>query len=239
MVSLALLGDLGASVVKGRLAVLLSLATLLVAQTAPKPAQKPLPWKSYCHPAFAFCFKYPADWSVLGEVFAGYGVAVAPPQKQEKEFWDAVTVAMVVPPPQGDEDPVTINQAISNAMSSVHEGGQSFETLQRQLRRVDGRPAELVKLRYIDKSSGREWIEVLVFVVGPDWEIYSVSLKCAPASLAYMEPLFLRIVDSWTLPVVQSPPGANDEDSAAGNSKAAPAAPPKSVPPKASPPPNP
>ena len=46
---------------------------------------------------------------MLGEVFDGAGVMVAPPQKQERESWDSVTVALVIPPPQGDDEPVTID----------------------------------------------------------------------------------------------------------------------------------
>src|SRR3974390_2560679 len=54
--------------------VLLGLTTLVAAQTAPKPAAKVVPWKSYCHPTHEFCFKYPAAWNMLGEVLDGNGV---------------------------------------------------------------------------------------------------------------------------------------------------------------------
>jgi hypothetical protein len=219
-------------VVKYYLAVLLSLATAVAAQTTAKPATKPAPrppaLKSYCHPSEDFCFKYPAGWTMLGEVFNGNGVAVAPPQTQQRDFWDAVTVALVIPAPEGDEDPVTIDAAIAKAVSGVRESGQDFETLQRQQRRVNGKPAQLVKVHYAEKTSGREWIEELVFIEGPDSAIYSVALKCSPLSLARTEPLFLRIVDSFTLPEAAPPPDARDEESPPGQSKA----PTKSVPPK-------
>jgi hypothetical protein len=215
---------------------LLGLATTGTAQTAAKPAQKALPWKSYCQKDEGFCFKYPAGWTMLGEVFDGNGVAVAPPQKQAQELWDAVTVALVIPPPQGDEDPVTVDQAIAKAVAGVRESGQDFETLQRQQRTVDGKPAQLVKVHYADKTNGREWIEELVFVEGPDAEIYSVALKCSPASLARIEPFFLHTVDSFKLPEAEAaPPGAADEEAPAGQSKA----PAKSVPPKVTTPPKP
>jgi hypothetical protein len=202
------------------LAMLPGLATIAGAQTAAKPAQKAPPWKSYCQKEEGFCFKYPAGWTMLGEVFDGNGVAVAPPQKQAQEFWDAVTVALVIPPPQGDEDPVTIDEAIAKAVAGVRESGQDFETLQRQQRTVDGKPAQLVKVHYADKTNGREWVEELVFVEGPDAEIYSVALKCAPVSLARIEPLFLRTVDSFRLPEAEAAPGATDEEAPAGQSKA-------------------
>jgi hypothetical protein len=209
----------------------LGLCSAAMAQSTAKATPKPLPWKEYCHGDEGFCFKYPPAWTKLGEVFAGNGVVVAPPQKQDQSLWDEVTVALMIPPPEGDEDPVTIDQAIAKAVSSVRAAGQSVETLQRQRRTVDDKPAQMVKLHYVEKPSGREWIEELIFVEGPDAEIYSVALKCAPASLVRMQPLFSRIVDSWTLPAVEPPPGATDE--------AAPTPQPNSAQPKDSSPPKP
>ncbi len=205
----------------------LGLSTIAVAQAPPKPAPKPPPTNKYCQPEGGFCFRYPASWSVLGEVFEGKGVVIAPAQKQEREHWDEVTVALVVPPPQSTGDAVTIDQLIEQAVSGVRESGQNFETLERQRRRVDGKPAQMLKLHYVDKSDGREWIEELVFVEGPDAEIYSLALKCAPTSTSKIEPAFTRIVDSWTLPVPEPPAEA----------PAATATPSKGAPSPASPPP--
>jgi hypothetical protein len=187
------------------LVVSLGLSTIAVSQTAPKPVPKPLPTNKYCQPDGGFCFRYPALWSVLGGVFDGKGVVVAPDQKQEPEHWDEVTVALVVPPPKNPGDAITIDQLIEQAASGVRESGQSFETLERQRRRVDGKPAQMVKLHYVDKADGREWIEELVFVEGPDAEIYSLMLKCLPSSASRIESAFSRIVDSWTLQVPEPP----------------------------------
>ena len=191
------------------LLVLLNVGLSAAPQTASKPAQRAATWKTHCHREYGFCFKYPAAWAMLGEVFNGKGVVVAPAQKQERAEWDEVTVALVFPPPEGDEDPVSIDQAIDQAISGVRESGQSFETLERQQRRVGDKPAELVKLHYVDKPGDREWVEELVFIEGPDSEVYSVALKCAPAALPRMEPLFLHIVDSWKLSAAES--GAQPE----------------------------
>ncbi len=83
-----------------------------------------------------------------------------------------------------------------------------------------------MKLRYTDQADGHEWIEELVFIDGPDSEIYSIALKTAPPTLAHMEPLFQRIVQSWKLPEAASPPGATGKSPAGAKPK--PAAPPKS-----------
>src|SRR5664279_283229 len=190
---------------------LLGFGSSLASQTASKPVSKASPLKSYCHPVQGFCFKYPAGWTMLGEVFDGAGVVVAPPQKQERELWDSVTVALVVPPPQGNAEPVTIGEAIGQAVAGVRRSGQSFETEQRQQRTLNGKPAEMVKLRYVDKSTSREWTEELVFIEGPKSEIYSVSLKSATASLPRIEPQFERIVESWSLPSADVPSETGDD----------------------------
>jgi hypothetical protein len=213
----------------------LSIVSAAAAQTSRKPTQKAATWKQYCQGEEGFCFKYPPSWSMLGEIFDGNGVVVAPPQNGDRAVWDEVTVALVIPPPEGDEDPVSIDQAIEKAVSSVREGGQSFETLQRQRRKVDDKPAELLKLHYVDKSNGREWIEELTFIEGPESGIYSVALKCAPSSLARMEPLFVRIVESWKLPEIEPPPVATDEEKVPPKKPGSPAAPSKSVPPPSPP----
>ena len=207
------------------LVVSLCLSTSVVAQTTAKPTPKLLPMTKYCQAHHGFCFRYPASWSILGEVFGGKGVVVAPTQKQEREYWDEVTVALVVPPSQSAGDAVTIDQLIEQAMSSVRESGQSFETLQRHRRRVDGKPAQMMKVHYVDKADGREWIEELVFVEGPDAEIYSLALKCAPASASKIESGFSRIVDSWTLPLPEPPAEAPAASPSAAAPK--PATPPK------------
>src|SRR5271157_2734691 len=81
--------------------------------SSPAPARKPVAWKSYCQPDGGFCFKYPSSWSLLGEVFEGNGGVVASQQKDDRALWDASTVAMVVPPPEGDEEPVGLNGVIA------------------------------------------------------------------------------------------------------------------------------
>jgi len=213
----------------------LGMVASAVAQTASKAPHKSLPWKQYCRGEVGFCFKYPASWSMLGDIFDGNGVVVAPAQNGDRAVWDEVTVALVIPPPEGDGDAVSIDQAIEKAVSNVREGGQNFETLQRQRRTVDGKPAELVKLHYVDKSNGREWIEELIFVEGPESEIYSVALKSGPSSLARMEPLFARIVESWNLPEIEPQSDAVNEEKAPPKKPGTPAAPAKNVPPSGPP----
>ena len=87
----------------------------------------------------------------------------------------------------------------------MQRSGQSFETLQRQQRTVDhqaGGDAQSALSREIHR---RDWIEELVFIEGPDNEIYSVALKCAPQNLARFEPALNGVLASWTLPQPEPP----------------------------------
>src|SRR6516164_7012264 len=127
---------------RGLLALILALGFIsaATAQTGAKPTAKAAAWKEYCHPDYGFCFKYPSSWASLGPIFDGNGIVVAPPQKQDRALWDEVTVALMIPPPEGDEEPMTVDQAIEKAVSSVRESGQNFDTVQRQQHTVDGNP---------------------------------------------------------------------------------------------------
>ncbi len=193
-------------------AVLLGSVAVTPAQTSSTrtPPATPPAWKRYCQPKGGFCFKYPSSWSILGEVFAGNGVVVAPPQKQDRTLWDAITVTLIVPAPEGDEEPLGLDGVIEQASSGLRERGQDFETVQRQRRTVDHKPAQLLKVRYYEKSNAHDWIEEMVFIEGPDNEIYSVALKCSPQDLTRLEPVFKQVLASWTLPEPE-PPESEEE----------------------------
>jgi hypothetical protein len=179
---------------------------------APAPLHKPVPRKRYCQPDGGFCFRYPGSWTMLGKVYDGDGVVVAPPQKLDKALWDEITVALITPLSEGDEEAVSLDAMIEQASKSMREGGQAFETLQRQQRTVDHKPAQMLKVRYHEKATDRDWIEELVFIQGPDGEIYSVALKCSPENLARLEPLFAGVLESWALPEPEPPAGAEEEN---------------------------
>jgi len=191
------------------------------AQT-PAPAHKPLPLKKYCQPRIGFCFNYPTSWDKVGDVFDGNGVVIAPPQKGDPTLWDGITVALVAPAPEGDEEGLGLNGIIEQAQAGMRDAGQNFQTLQRQERTVDHMPAQMLKAQYREKATGRDWIEELVFIEGPDNEIYSVALKCSPQSLAKLEPVLRRVLDTWTLPEPEPPPEDTENTAPAENKSPAP-----------------
>ena len=132
---------------------------------------------------------------MLGEVFNGNGVVIAPEQKEDRALWDVITVAMVAP--SSDSGGATLDGVIERTTAAMREAGQNFETLQRQTRSVDGGSAQLLKARYREDKTGRDWVEELVFIQGPQNEVYSVGLKCAPDHVAKLEPVLNRVLASW------------------------------------------
>ncbi len=151
----------------------------------------------------------------MGEVFAGNGVVVAPPQRLERTLWDSITVAMVTPPPEGDEEGPGLEGTVQQATTAMREAVQNFQTLQRADRTVDHKPAQMLKAQYHEKATDRDWIEELVFIEGPDNEIYSVALKCAPQNLAKLEPVLNGVLGSWMLPEPPPPTADSDENAPA------------------------
>ncbi len=140
----------------------------------------------------------------MGEVYDGNGVVVAPPQKDEQPLWNEITVALVAPPKDADQA-LGLDWVIQQASAGMREAGQNFQTLQRAARTVDGKPAQLFKAQYHEKNSNHDWIEELMFIEGPDNEIYSVALKSRPQDMVRLEPVFTEIVRTWTLPEPEPP----------------------------------
>jgi len=167
-------------------------------QASPKRASTLAPaTKRYCQQGGGFCFSYPANWKMLAQY--GDGAIVAPQQTLDRELWDEVTVATVVGPPAENQPPLSIDQVIQTAMTNMRADDHDPTTLQRQERTVAGLPGQMIRIRYHDQASGRDWIEQLVFIEGPDQQIYSVALKGQPGTIKRLEPAFEAIVRSWKL----------------------------------------
>jgi len=142
---------------------------------------------------------------MLGDIFAGNGVVIAPEQAGDRAQWDEITVALIAPPPEEGEGP-GLNHVIDQATAAMRDTGDNLQMLQRQERTIDHNPAQTLKTRYREKSTGREWLEELVFIEGPQNEIYSVALKCAPEHLPRLEPAMKEVLASWRLPQPSTEP---------------------------------
>jgi len=167
--------------------------------------------KKYCQPQAGFCFRYPASWTVLGEIFEGNGVVVAPEQTGDRAQWDGITVALVAPADENGEGP-SLEAVIEKTAIAMREAGQNFETLQRRELTVDHSPAQMLKTRYRENATGRDWIEELAFLQDEENDVYSIALKCAPEHLAHLEPAMQSVLASWT--AVPAPAPAEDAPSA-------------------------
>ena len=181
-----------------------SFAPVIVAQVKPPSSAPPATLKRYCKPEAGYCFRYPGSWSVLGEVFEGNGVVVAPAQKTDLELWNEVTVGRLIPAAGDNQPSPSLDDMIDQSVTALRGAGNTPETLERQQRTVGGKPAQMVRLRYHDKDNGHDWIEELVFIEGDEGEIYSVALKSALEEEARMHPFFTRILQSWTTEVPAS-----------------------------------
>ncbi len=168
-------------------------------------------WKTYCSEEAAYCISYPPDWNVVGDVFEGNGVVMAPPQEgKDKSQWDAVTSSVsYIPETEGNEDAPTFDDVLSAAMKDLP--GKNVQTLQRTELTLVKRPAELVKLQYEDSQTNKAWIEEIVFIDDGD-AIYSTALRVVPEDLEKLEPVFRTIVATWRpseeAPAVPAPPAA-------------------------------
>ncbi len=203
-------------------------ASTCLGQSSVPAHRATVPSKQYCHPSAGFCFRYPGTWTVLGDIFNGNGVVIAPQQKGEREQWDAITVALVLPADENGEGP-SLNKIIEQTTADMRGAGQDFQTLQRKELTVDHNPAQMLKARYRENSTGRDWVEELIFIEGQENAIYSVSLKCAPQNLARLEPALKALLASWSVPEAEAPSEAAPGD----------AAPPAAAPPSDSSPPPP
>jgi len=183
---------------------LANVASHAAGQTSASTHKPPVAAKLYCQPNAGFCFRYPGTWTVLGEVFSGNGVVIAPAQKGERTLWDAITVALVAMPDENGDGP-SLDKVIDQTAADMRGAGQNFQTLQRKELTVDHNPAQMLKAGYRENSTGRDWIEELVFIQGQENEIYSVSLKCAPQNLSRLEPALKQLLASWTSPAPSGP----------------------------------
>ena len=188
---------LGGSSLRIPLIVILA-SSICFAQTAHKAPSPPAQTKRFCQPEGGFCFSYPATWSVLGEAF-GNDVVIAPPQAGDRSLWNVVTVVAIHEPVNPAQGTVSIDQIIETAMDNMRAAGHIPATLERQARVVAGLPGQMLRLRYHDDATGRDWVEQLVFAEGPEQQVYSASLKAQPADFERLQPAFESILRSWKL----------------------------------------
>lgn len=153
-------------------------------------------WKSYCSEEAEYCVSYPPNWDVVGDVMEGNGVVMAPPQEgKDKSLWDEITVSVTdLPEPEKGKERPSFDDILSVALKDIP--GTSVQTLQRTEMELHGRDAELVKVSYNDKETGKPWIEEIVFI-DDELAIYSIALRATPEDAPGLEETFRKIVATW------------------------------------------
>ena len=168
-------------------------------------------WKTYCSEEAEYCVSYPPNWDVVGDVMEGNGVVMAPPQEgKDKSLWDEITASVTdLPDPEKGKERPSFDDILSVALKGLP--GTNVQTLQRTEMELHGRDAELVKVSYDDKETGKPWIEEIVFI-DDELAIYSIALRATPDDAPGLEETFRKIVASWrpseAAPAVPAKPSA-------------------------------
>ena len=156
------------------LAVLLISAALAFGQAGPSAPTKAKD-SNYCNQDLGFCFNYPLDWKLLGEVYDGHGVAIAPPQAGDEAEWAQVTVAAIEIPTQEGKTPPTVEDLVTSLLGKMASQAENMETVRRSEETLAGRPAQVLQVRY--DENGNRWGEIIVAMDGGNDTFYTVVFK--------------------------------------------------------------
>lgn len=159
------------------LAVLLLVAAFAFPQTPAKPGSSVRPRSNsyFCNQDLGYCFDFPADWKMLGQVYEGYGAVVAPPQAGDQAQWATVTVAAVEIPTQEGKEPPTVENLVTSLVGKMAEQASGMETVRRSEETLAHRPAQLLQVRY--DEGGQRWGETIVAMDGGNDMFYTVVFK--------------------------------------------------------------
>lgn len=127
---------------------------------------------------------------------------MAPPQPgKDKSQWNAITATVTALPeqPNGHERP-SFDEILSAALADLP--GKNVQTLQRTQMTLHDRDAELAKVQYEDKETGKPWVEEIVFI-DDELAIYSIALRAVPEDVPALEETFRKIVATWRPSEVQ------------------------------------
>ncbi len=179
-------------------ALFLLFSTFCLAQAGQKPSTPARPHgPNYCNQDLGFCFDYPASWKMLGEVYDGHGVSVAPPQQGDESQWAQVTVAAVEIPPREGKDPPTVEDLVTSLVGKMTEQTDSMETVRRSQVTLGGHPAQLLQVHY--QESGNLWGETIVAMDGGNGSFYIVVYKALATDEAKYQTEVENILKSFRL----------------------------------------
>ena len=169
------------------LAVFLLSSAIAFGQAGPSSATKAKDF-NYCNQDFGFCFNYPLDWKLLGEVYDGHGVAVAPQQTGDQSEWAQVTVAALDISAQEGKTPPTVEDLVTSLLGKMASQAENMETVRRSEETLAARPAQVLQVRY--DENGKRWGETIVAMDGGNDRFYTVVFKAKVGDEAkYQKPV--------------------------------------------------
>jgi hypothetical protein len=144
---------------------------------------------NYCNHDLGFCFNYPQDWKLLGEVYDGHGIVVAPPQQGPEADWAQVTVAAIEIPTQPGKTPPTVEDLVTSLLGKMASQAENLQTVRRSEETLAHEPAQVLQVRY--DENGQRWAETIVAMDGGNDTFYTVVFKAQASA----EPKYQKQVE--------------------------------------------
>jgi hypothetical protein len=177
---------------------LLFISSFAFSQPAKKPSTPAKPHSSYfCNQDLGYCFDFPVTWKMMGQVYDGYGVVVAPPQPGDQSQWAQVTVAAVEIPTEEGKNPPTVEDLVTSLTGKMAEQTTNMETVRRSQETLAKHPAQLLQVAYDD--NGKRWTETIVAMDGGDGTFYTVVYKALASEAAKYQTQVEGILKSFRL----------------------------------------
>ena len=201
------------------------------------PAQKPaatakkaspVAGRSECALAIGLCVTVPGAWQRLGDVFDDLGFVVAEPHAGiDSANWPQLTVAAIdvaprkgssahssAPPLDATSPDAPSLDALVDIVLTPDGSFTSAETLQRSRLILNGRNAEIVRVRLHDTklndtkqsdTKQSDAVEEVALIEGDDGLVYSIAMRSAPEDSARLESIFRKVIRSWRMKQVAVP----------------------------------
>jgi hypothetical protein len=172
--------------------------------------------RTECVEAAGLCVNVPATWQRLGNIFDDLGfVVVEPRPRVESAEWPQITVAAIdVSSKKANGVTPSLDSLIEMAVTP--DGSYAVSETQRRTRLLlNGANAEILRVKLHDDASGqdalKDAIEEVALIEGDDGIFYSLALRCSPQDLARLDPVFLKVANSWRLKPPAAPPEPQSE----------------------------
>ena len=150
-----------------------------------------------CEQELGFCVDYPVTWKMLGSVYDGHGISVAPPQKGDQSQWAQVTVAAVEIPSQEGKNPPSVEDFVTSTVGKMAEKSENMETVRRSQETLAHHPAQLLQIHY--DENGNRWGETVVATDGGQGIFYVVVYKALATDEAKYQSDVESILKSFRL----------------------------------------